>query len=114
MENGYVTTKKLIESGQLFSAVFASADTMAAGVYRAVHEAGLQIPEDVSVVGFDGIDLGDYLQPKLTTMAQPVDEMADAIIDQLYDLIDGRCGNRNQIFEGKLLEKESVRQMKQD
>lgn len=114
MENGYVTTKKLIESGQLFSAVFASADTMAAGVYRAVHEAGLQIPEDVSVVGFDGIDLGDYLQPKLTTMAQPVNEMADAIIDQLYDLIDGRCGNRNQIFEGKLLEKESVRQMKQD
>ena len=47
-------------------------------------------------------------------MAQPVDEMADAIIDQLYDLIDGRCGNRNQIFEGKLLEKESVRQMEKN
>ena len=114
MENGYVTTKKLIESGQPFTAVFASADTMAAGVYRAVHEAGLRIPEDVSVVGFDGIELGDYLQPKLTTMAQPVDEMADAIIDQLYDQIDGRCDRRNQIFEGKLLEKESVRQIKKD
>ena len=111
MENGYVTTKKLIESGTPFSAVFASSDTMAAGVYRAVHEAGLRIPEDVSVVGFDGSELSDYLQPKLTSVAQPVSEMADAIINQLYDMIDGRCGNRTQIFEGKLLEKESVRQI---
>ena len=103
MTNGYMTTKKLIESGAPFSAVF--------GVYRAVHEAGLRIPEDVSVVGFDGSELGDYLQPKLTSVAQPVSKMADAIINQLYDMIDGRCGNRTQIFEGKLLEKESVREI---
>lgn len=111
MTNGYMTTKKLIESGAPFSAVFAFSDTIAAGVYRAVHEAGLRIPEDVSVVGFDGSELGDYLQPKLTSVAQPVSKMADAIINQLYDMIDGRCGNRTQIFEGKLLEKESVRQI---
>ena len=111
MTNGYMTTKKLIESGAPFSAVFAFSDIIAAGVYRAVHEAGLRIPEDVSVVGFDGSELGDYLQPKLTSVAQPVSKMADAIINQLYDMIDGRCGNRSQIFEGKLLEKESVRQI---
>ena len=111
MTNGYMTTKKLIESGAPFSAVFAFSDIIAAGVYRAVHEAGLRIPEDVSVVGFDGSELGDYLQPKLTSVAQPVSKMADAIINQLYDMIDGRCGNRTQIFEGKLLEKESVRQI---
>ena len=111
MTNGYMTAKKLIESGAPFSAVFAFSDIIAAGVYRAVHEAGLRIPEDVSVVGFDGSELGDYLQPKLTSVAQPVSKMADAIINQLYDMIDGRCGNRTRIFEGKLLEKESVRQI---
>ena len=50
MENGYITTRKLLESGEKFTAVYAMSDVMAAGVYRAVLEAGLRIPEDVSVV----------------------------------------------------------------
>lgn len=111
MPNGYITTKKLLASGEKFTAVYATADVMAAGVYRALIEAGLRIPEDVSVMGFDGIELGDYLQPKLTTLEQPVDELATATFELLYDLIDERCTNKNLLFEGKVIEKESVKRI---
>ena len=111
MENGYITTRKLLESGEKFTAVYAMSDVMAAGVYRAVLEAGLRIPEDVSVVGFDGIELGDYLQPKLTTLAQPVKLLAESTFELLYDMIEGQCGNRNLIYEGNLVEKDSVRRI---
>lgn len=108
MENGYITTKKLLDSGEPFTAVFTMSDVMAAGVYRALIEAGLRIPEDVSVLGFDGIELGDYLQPKLSTLVQPIKQLAEATFEQLNDLIDEQCGNQNLIFEGRLVEKESV------
>lgn len=111
MPNGYITTKKLLASGETFTAVYATSDVMAAGVYRALIEAGLRIPEDVSVMGFDGIELGDYLQPKLTTLQQPVEELAAATFELLYDLIDERCGNKNLLFEGNVVEKESVRRI---
>lgn len=111
MLNGYITTKRLIESEEPFTAVFATSDLMAAGVYRALMEAGRRIPEDVSVLGFDGIELGDYLHPKLTTLAQPVEQLALATFELLKDMIDEQCGNKNLIFEGKLVEKDSVRRI---
>ena len=109
MENGYYTLLRLLESGAGFSAVYAMSDTLAIGVYRALYEAGLKIPEDVSVIGFDGIPFGDYLQPKLTTLSQPVLEMADSIVEQLWDMIETKARGRNMLYEGKLLEKGSVK-----
>ena len=109
MEGGYYTTRKLIDSGEKFSAVYATSDIMAVGVYRALMEAGLRVPEDVSVLGYDGIELGDYMQPKLTTVAQPVEKMAVATFDLLNDLMNGRCENQTLLFEGNLLVKESVK-----
>lgn len=111
MRNGYVTSKKLLESGEPFTAIYMMSDVMGPGVYRALFEAGLRIPEDVSVMGYDGTEIGDYLQPKLTTLAQPVEQMALAIFELLYDLMDGRCENKNLIYEGTLAEKESVRRV---
>lgn len=111
MINGYVTTQKLLQSKEKFTAVYAMSDVVAAGVYRAIYEAGLHIPEDISVLGFDGIELSDYLRPKLTSLAQPVEQLAEATIELLYDLIEGRSENQNVIYEGELVEKESVRQL---
>lgn len=109
MKGGYYTTRKLLESGENFSAIFATSDIMAVGVYRALMEAGLKVPEDVSVLGYDGIELGDYIQPKLTTVGQPVEKMAEATFAQLHDMMNGKCGNRTMLFEGNLLVKESVK-----
>ena len=63
------------------------------------------------MLGFDGIELGDYLHPKLTTLAQPVEQLALATFELLKDLIDEQCGNKNLIFEGKLVEKDSVKRI---
>lgn len=109
MENGYVTTKKLIESGEEFTALFCVSDLLAMGAYRAISEAGLRVPEDISVVGFDGSEICDYMQPKLTSLGQPVEEIAAATFELLYDLMDEECEQRNIIFPGTLIEKESVR-----
>lgn len=57
------------------TAVFGACDESAIGFIKAVREAGLRVPADVSVVGFDGIEFGDYVQPALTTLQQPLYEL---------------------------------------
>jgi DNA-binding LacI/PurR family transcriptional regulator len=72
---GYKATKKLLASGETFSALFAFNDISAMGAIRALREAGWQVPEDVSVVGFDDIQNAAYQNPGLTTVRQPLREM---------------------------------------
>ena len=90
MENGYITTKELIASGEKFTAVYATADILAIGACSALIEAGFRIPEDVSVTGYDGIDMCKYYNPAITTIKQPVEEIAETTIRLLFDIIAGR------------------------
>jgi len=64
-------------------AVFASNDAMAVGVYQAVYQQGLRIPTDVAVMGYDDIQLAQYMTPPLTTIHQPKDELGELAIDTL-------------------------------
>ncbi|MDE6847117.1 MAG: substrate-binding domain-containing protein, partial [Lachnospiraceae bacterium] len=108
MENGYITTKKLLESGKSVTAIYAASDSLAIGVCRAVHEAGKSVPEDISVAGYDGIELGEYYNPKLTTIKQPVEEMAKKTIRVLLDVIAGRREHQQIVFPAELIEREST------
>ncbi len=108
MENGYQKTKELIESGESFSAIYGTADSLAIGAMRALLDAGIRIPEDVSVAGYDGIELGDYYAPRLTTIRQPVDEMAREMIKLLFHIISGKEEHKHLVFAGELLTKEST------
>ena len=108
MDNGYQTTKRLLESGEKFTAIFAAADIWAIGACRALYEAGLKVPEDVSVAGYDGIDLGDYYIPKLTTVKQPDGEIANTAVRLLLDVIAGKCENKYIVLPGMLLKREST------
>ena len=74
-ELGYHVTKKLIASGEPFTALFAFNDISAIGAVQALREAGRQIPQDVSVVGFDDIQSAAFQNPALTTVRQPLREM---------------------------------------
>lgn len=74
-EAGYEATKRLLERTRDFTAVFAANDTLAFGCKLALEEAGLSIPDDVSLIGFDGDDLGEYVTPRLTTMWQNSEEI---------------------------------------
>lgn len=75
------------------TAIFAGTDQTASGVYTAARELGLRIPEDLSVVGFDDVILSQWLQPPLTTVRQPLEQMARAAIKAATQLAyDGRTG----------------------
>src|SRR5690606_41294961 len=71
------------------TAIVASSDLAAAGVYRVARERGLSIPEDLSVSGFDDTVLCGYLSPSLTTVRQPLAQMADQAVRLLSDLSQG-------------------------
>ena len=110
-ENGYLVTKELIESKVPCTAIYAVSDTMAFGVYKAILEAGKEIPKDYSVIGFDGISLGKYYHPALTTIMQPCEEMIIASIRELMKAINGEEFKESIFFEGTLVERDSVRKI---
>jgi LacI family transcriptional regulator len=74
-ELGYVVTKKLLASDEPFTALFAFNDISAIGAIQALREGGKNIPQDVSVVGFDDIQSAAFQNPALTTVRQPLREM---------------------------------------
>ena len=108
-ENGYAATKELVESGCKFSALFAAADVMAIGAIRALRDCGLRVPEDVSVMGFDGLPLGSYLVPQLSTVRQSVFEMARISMDMLISQITEGAPARHIFVPFTLWQRESTR-----
>lgn len=91
-KDGYRATCKLLEAGRKFTALFAAADVMAIGAVRALQDAGLRVPEDVSVMGFDGLPLGDYIVPRLSTVEQDVKTMAKRCVEILRGCIEKGSG----------------------
>ncbi len=109
MENGYQATKQLLASGEEFTALYAISDMMAVGALRAIHEAGKKVPEDYSVVGYDGIDIGKYSIPTITTVNQPIEEMAKETIGLLFDIIAGKKQHQHRVFSGEVVVRESTK-----
>lgn len=85
-EMGYKLTRQLLSSGRKFSAIMAS-DMCAPGIYEGLKQAGLSVPEDVSVVGIDNIFVGRILSPALTTIDHHMRERSRLAVDRLIDLI---------------------------
>ncbi len=87
--SGYVAAQKLLRRNIAPTAIFACNDLMAIGAMAAVRDAGLSVPEDVSVVGFDDIHIAGYINPPLTTIAQPMAELgriaAELLLQRLAD-----------------------------
>lgn len=84
--SGYQAGRRVAEDPSI-TAVFCGNDEMAAGLYRALHEAGRSVPADVSVVGFDDIPLAEYFTPPLTTVAQDFRAIAHRLVDLLLEQI---------------------------
>ena len=82
-ETGYVATQKLLSAGETFTALFAFNDISAIGAIRALREAGLRTPEDVSVIGFDDVHAAAFHNPALTTIRQPLYRMGNLAAEQL-------------------------------
>jgi DNA-binding LacI/PurR family transcriptional regulator len=104
-EPGYEATRKLLASAKGFTALFAFNDISAMGAIRALREHGLQVPRDVSVVGFDDIQSAAYQNPGLTTVRQPLQEMGSTAAKVLLQSIrrPGGGGRQEMMVEPQLV-----------
>ena len=110
--DGYKAIKTLLERGRTFTAVFAMADVMAIGAIRALRDCGLRVPEDVSVIGLDGLNMGNYTVPTLATVRQSVEELADRSVQILRRQIEGRISPRHETIAPVVEQKESTRKIR--
>lgn len=107
VEGGAAATRGLIASGA--TAVVCASDLMALGAIRAVRDAGLEVPKDFSVIGFDDSPLIQFLNPPLTTIRQPVQAMGAAAVAHLVDAIEGHpVPSNDYVFQPELVLREST------
>ena len=86
---------------------------MAIGAMRALRDNGLRVPEDVSVMGFDGLKLGDYLIPSLSSVAQNVEEMAKESVSILLDQIENGAEACHELVGVAVKWKESIKALEE-
>lgn len=108
-QDGYRATQTLLKMGCQFTAIFAIADVMAIGAIRALWENGLRVPEDVSVMGVDGLPMVDYLVPQLATICQPVSQLAKRSVEILLAAIEDGAAARHETVPFTVLSRESIR-----
>ena len=110
-EEGYRAAMALLQRHPGFTALFAMSDVMALGAIRALADAGKRVPEDVSVIGFDGLQIGEYTLPRLSTVAQSVDRLAERSMWLLLQSIEKEAAAKHEVVPVRLLLRESVRKV---
>lgn len=110
-ESAYQAMQRLLQKNLPISAVFAMADTMAVGAIRAICDAGMKVPEDISVMGFDGIVLAEFYNPKIATIRQGSKALAERSTQVLLDMIENGTDASHEIIPFQLVEGESVKQL---
>ena len=108
---GYEAMSQILERGIKVSAVFAMADVVAIGAVSAIWDHGLRVPEDISVVGFDGLKIGEYYCPKLTTIEQNVEQLAKRGYEMLLECIEEDTPARHETVPFRLKCRQSVRKL---
>ena len=95
IESGKILVEQLLDTGKTCSALVCSNDLMAFGAMKVLHDSGYRIPEDISVVGIDNIELCKSSIPSLTTLDQKSEELGMAIFDLLYnDIVNGEIAQK--------------------
>ena len=103
-EGGLLAGRTLLEEGDPPTAIFASNDISAIGVLAACQEYGLHAPDDISVIGYDGITIGALRTLSLSTIAQPLTAMGALAAERLFDRMDGKkVKGRSIVLEPELL-----------
>lgn len=106
---GYDTCKRWLKEGKLPTAVFTGDDNIALGVINALVEAGIQVPEQVAVIGYDDYHIASRLHPYLTTIRQPSDKIGQAAAEMLLNRISGKMKRGAGVkINPELIEREST------
>ena len=111
LSSGYEAMEYLLQHSPDITAVFAMSDLMALGAVRALRDHGLCVPQDISVTGFDGIALGQYSVPRLTTIRQDMGQLAQRSARILLHNIQKSGNAVHEIVSFDLTEGESVREL---
>lgn len=109
VQNGYLETKLLLNNEKRPTAIFALSNTIGLGAIKAIREARLKIPDDISLVSYDNNIYLDYLEPSITRIGQMVDEMGKMAVRLLHESISGHKEIRSQIeLSPEMILRESV------
>ncbi|MDR1468271.1 MAG: LacI family transcriptional regulator [Spirochaetaceae bacterium] len=109
-ENGIILARRLLEAKLPASAVFAAADILAIGAMKAFYDAGLRVPHDISIMGFDDIKFSRYICPGLTTVRQDISLKSKRAIELLVENIKNpHLTKREEILPVSIVERGSVR-----
>lgn len=111
MPETYEGMCRLIDRKAPFTAVFTLSDTTAIAAIKALHDRGLQVPEDVSVIAIDGLCVSSFITPTLTTMVQPGEEMARESVRILLGILEDGAATEHIRLEASLRSGASVRQI---
>ena len=111
MADSYSSMQLLLQKMPQITAVFAMSDVMAIGAIRAIKDSGKKVPDDISVVGFDGLELSEYLYPKLTTIRQNRERIAQRSVEILLDCIDNSAKAVHETVPFSIIVGESTRKL---
>ena len=107
--DGYRATRELLNNSRPYTAIFATADVLAIGTIRALRDCGMRVPEDISVMGLDGLPLGSFLVPQLATIRQTVSLLAKRSVEILLDSIEQGAPACHETVPFEVLSRESAR-----
>jgi LacI family transcriptional regulator len=108
-EFGMYGMRELLLRGRNFSAVFAATDELAIGAIRVLQDEGIQVPQEVSVMGFDDIEISNFMIPRLTTIRQPLREIGEQAALTLHRYISGNQDSQmNTVLPYRLIIREST------
>jgi LacI family transcriptional regulator len=108
-QGGFNTMQTILASAQAPSAVFVCNDLMCMGALSAAHQAGVRVPQDLSLIGFDDIELAKFTSPALTTIAQPKHRIGVTAVDMVLERIQGgRVQARQVILQPELIVRNST------
>jgi LacI family transcriptional regulator len=108
-QGGFTAMNSLLALEEPPHAVFTGNDAMAVGAYHALYQAGLKVPQDMAVVGYDDIELARYMTPPLTTIHQPKDELGELAVDVLIHRMAQPALEQQRLFlTPELVERGSV------
>jgi len=108
-QGGFATMQSILRSPEVPSAVFVCNDLMCIGALSAAHQAGVRVPQDISLIGFDDIELARFASPALSTIAQPKHRIGIAAVDMVLERIQGdRVQARQVILQPELIVRNST------
>ncbi len=114
IKEGYEAASRLLQKNKDITAIYALSDTIALGVMRAIYDAGLRVPQDISMIGFDGLEYTRYAVPRLAAIQQDTNELARRSVEDLLLRINyPKHKTRHELIPYRVLVGESIKDLKE-